>query len=216
MANDFEQRMSKLTDCQLLDTIAKMDEYVPEAQAAARAEVEKRGGIETLTLAVNEENKPTPVQSIANQGGKKNLWAPFWAAVIVISMVSSIGGMFTTWRKAHKETRDNVPTMLAEIARQLNADTPKMIDENIRLESVSCSGISISHIFTVLSAEDRVIDKDRFQQVISSHIRQKLYEHPQIRHLWQLEPGISVQYSYYTKDGVPICNFSIGAPEKQE
>jgi hypothetical protein len=210
MANDFEQRMSQLTDRQLLDTIAKIEEYVPEAQAAAQAELVKRGSIEKLTVNINAENKLTPV--IPNPRKKKNLWAPFGAAVLTLGIVFGYGKALIHLLNIHSQ--EDIQATLVEFTRDQNANTPKMIDEITRLDYVHSSASSVSYIITIFPAEGKAIDLDNFRITMPSCIRKNLYAQP-VTKLF-LESGISFDYSFYTKDGARICKFTVSASEKQE
>lgn len=205
------QRMASRTDRELLEVLAKPEEYLPEAVAAAQAEIEKRGGEGKMRAGMDAEPAPETTGSAAPKTGGRKLRMPILAAVAAVAAASSLFHLAEDGRNAPKARMEKELAALLEDAR---AKTPLAIGEDIRLDSVSYSDHCLSFRMTMLTLEAGKVDCEQFRKEAYAGNCQKAHGDPQFQRFWKIDPEFLVAQSFFTRDGALICSFTIPAPGK--
>jgi hypothetical protein len=208
MAVDFSERMSRLTDSQLLDVMANRGDYVPEAIAAAQAEIERRGGAEALGMCPGVESQP--VHSGAEPSTNRKRMGPILTAACIFVVISALVGKFVVLEDARRENAQRIGSALAEVADQENADAPRMIDQVTRFEGVSSSSSGLSYHLTLLG-DIPVPRRSALGEELKANVTKALNGTPELRKL--LDKGVVFEYSYYTEDRALVCRFVVGRPD---
>ncbi len=102
---DLSQRLARLSDEALMDLLANAGDYTPEALMAARAEVARRGGEETLRNAVlvdpaRSSQDGTQVQATLSRWRFAAVVAMVFAGAFGLSVLGDAVGVGSAWDMA--------------------------------------------------------------------------------------------------------------------
>ncbi|MDO9218241.1 MAG: hypothetical protein Q7U14_13290 [Lacisediminimonas sp.] len=96
---------------------------------------------------------------------------------------------------------------LQRLAKQMNRDTPQVIDKEIRLDRVSAEpGTELVYHYTLLGRPAAELPADVFYGKLAPAVRTKLCQDPQMQKL--LDSGAWVAFSYRGSDGRDIGKLS--------
>ncbi|MDD1781087.1 hypothetical protein LRP49_07705 [Enterovibrio sp. ZSDZ35] len=102
---------------------------------------------------------------------------------------------------------DITPFLVEATAKRLNADTPVMVDDATRLDSVEHQGRTLRLNHTIIDDVVADINVDQFQKVVPELVMQNTCFAPPMAAL--MENDVVFQYTYNDAEGQPITAFSI-------
>ncbi|CAN7619596.1 MULTISPECIES: hypothetical protein [unclassified Acidovorax] len=148
-----------------------------------------------------------PSPSYENIGGYfviKKLSAFILLAVIVFGAYRGIATLNTSAKEIEKiDAKDIVDALVAES----NGKTPKMINDEMRLESVKKNGLQITFLNTVVSASSNEVDPEEVKSIYFPVMSQSLCGSENM--LIALSKGVVFRYVYQGNDEKNITEYTI-------
>jgi len=134
----------------------------------------------------------------------KNISAIILLAVIFFGAYRGISTLNTSAKDIEKiNAEDIVDALVAES----NGKTPKMINEEMRLENVKKNGLQITFLNTVVSAPSNEVDPEEVKSIYFPVMSQSLCGSGNI--LIALSKGVVFRYVYQGNDEKNITEYTI-------
>ena len=139
-------------------------------------------------------------------------------ALVVVIVAARIVGGAAGRQSGERIVASRVATLsegqatLDQVSKELNANLPEMIDENIRLDTTrSGPGMSLSYIhsFPAWSSDD--LDFESIRGPLASNAKPVICGTPEAVTL--LRAGVTIRYVFNTNDGVEIATASFTAAD---
>lgn len=115
----------------------------------------------------------------------------------------AFAGRIDTYGSGHDGQVKQMENFLVKWSEYVNKRMPELIDSGLRLDRVSTEpGLHFSYHYTLLSSNSIDIDKASFMADQRAKLKTSVCQKPDVRSF--LEHGITVAYSYRSKDNVPV------------
>ncbi len=141
--------------------------------------------------------------------------------IIIVAVVAFFGAKIAVQNIMKKNLRKelaesmiklDIDKEIAEMADEVNSSLPMMVDEITRLDNVEPGeSKSFSYNYTLIYSEYSQMLIDQIQENLKSVVKENVRSSEEMRVFF--ENGVTVNYSYYDKNGQFLTNFSI-TPEE--
>jgi hypothetical protein len=96
---------------------------------------------------------------------------------------------------------------LSEIASSINKQLPMMVDKETRLDVVMGMKQNITYKYTLVNTNQNDFTSEEIENLLKQTIKNSVCTNPKVRIF--PENGVSMNYSYYSKDGKFMAEFTI-------
>jgi hypothetical protein len=118
-------------------------------------------------------------------------------------LFGAFAGRFDSYGRGPEAQAKQLDDALAKVSEYMNKRMPEMIDPETRLDRVSSEpGPHFSYHYTLLATNSVDIDKASFIAERRARLKSTMCQSTQIRSF--LSHGITVEYKYRGKDGLPV------------
>ncbi len=103
---------------------------------------------------------------------------------------------------------------LKKAVTELNRDTPKLIDRETRLDSVSTFDLTLQYHYSLvnISKGDSKLDNESVSNAIRQSAQENFDTNPEMKNF--RDKGVSLKYSYKDKTGQDLFDFTIKSNKK--
>ena len=134
-------------------------------------------------------------------------------ALVIWAISGQIGrevgkAVFSPSEPTQQEMEAKLIEGLEEAARQINQNTPTMVDEDTRMDKASVGpGARVTYHYTFPGYSSREIDPTWLRQNLRPAVMQNVCNDNDMK--LSLQYGATYAYSYSGNDGLPVSNFAI-------
>jgi len=118
-------------------------------------------------------------------------------------LFGAFAGRIDTYGSGHEGQTKQMENLLVKVSEYKNKHMPELIDPDTRLDRVSVEpGLHFSYHYTLLASNGSDIDKAGFMASQRAKLKSTMCQKSDVRNF--LDHGITLAYSYRSKDNVPV------------